>query len=979
MPDELSGPAEEAVVVAALTRVVERQSAYSLVASDGSSERIFYFAIGGIRVIRSGPRKTASIGDVLVETGKLTPKDMGRAAAAATQQGRPFGETCVALKLVDMADVDEASRIKVREDLLDLFVWEEAEIRLEEGQPPKAFYEGRFEAARIGCDVPAFLQTVLARVDEWRAVLGRLPSGREVYETPSTRRMPHAEEWKNKLLALLDGTRTASDAITKSGARRVAAYEFLLKSLRSGAVKRVGGGASQRISRDQLAREIEALENALKATADAEVVRRRLARALEAVGEKQRAAGHWRIVGDRRRKLSDLDGALSCYRAAVAALPTDFATRELILEIHREKQDFAKLVADGRPLAELFVKHDLLNRAKHLLLSLVRIAGEDAALRRQLVLVLIGLSERDPALKHLRDLSRLLEKQNAPTAERKDAYLRILALDKTDGHARDRLEEITGAKFGKKIVRITVGAAAVVLVALGAWFTNEQAARRNVNAAVAQAQEKIEANDVAGAKRTLSETIDSFPHAHATSAAKSMLERIEAHETEERARAEELAAAAATPAQRAEAAAEQIVKRAKELTAAGRVDEAYRAFRELFDLYGATKAVESVSLPLKVSALPADARVVLAGEEVGRGQVVLRYSPRAKCTLVVERDGYVPFRRVLDGPQEASIDVSLERPTKWTYVSDAAIDAPPLVAGGVVYVAGRDRRLTALSAAGGAVQWRAPLGLYGDCATAPVMTAHGVFVATTRGDATCVDESTGEVLWRKDVGAGVERQPATVGGGTVVVPGDDGSLTGFGTAGAPMWTTGVGVAASPPVRIDDKSFGYVDEKGAFAFADAATGVSAPDGPPPAALRGAPTARDGRAWVMAEDQTLRVISTSTRRAVAHADVSAATEFPPTVAGETAYVATVDGGVSAFRASGEPVFRARIDEPPSAAPACSKGRVYVPGRKGRLYVLDAANGALLWRFDAKSRITSTPTIEGGTIYVTTAAGALIAVDE
>jgi len=68
------------------------------------------------------------------------------------------------------------------------------------------------------------------------------------------------------------------------------------------------------------------------------------------------------------------------------------------------KRDYGALVADGRPLADLFVKHNLLNRAKNLLLQLVGLETNDTSLRRQLVMVLIGLGERELALKQLRDM-----------------------------------------------------------------------------------------------------------------------------------------------------------------------------------------------------------------------------------------------------------------------------------------------------------------------------------------------------------------------------------------------------------------------------------------------------------------------------------------------------------------------------------------------------------------------------------------------
>src|SRR5262249_31013254 len=138
-----------------------------------------------------------------------------------------------------------------------------------------------------------------------------------------------------------------------------------------------------------------------------------------------------------------------------------------------------------------------------------------------------------------------------------------------------------------------------------------------------------------------------------------------------------------TSQQRDEAAAQALVQRAKDLLEAGKTDDAYHAYRELFDVFGDVPLVSNVSLPLKVTVLPLESHVRLGGQELGQGTVNARYSPHAKYTLSVECKGYVTWKRVLDGPQEATLEVNLEKPTRWAWSSDAAIDAAPAVGGGM--------------------------------------------------------------------------------------------------------------------------------------------------------------------------------------------------------------------------------------------------------------------------------------------------------
>ena len=378
--------------------------------------------------------------------------------------------------------------------------------------------------------------------------------------------------------------------------------------------------------------------------------------------------------------------------------------------------------------------------------------------------------------------------------------------------------------------------------------------------------------------------------------------------------------------------------------------------------------------------MPAEARVLVNGEDAGQGPMLVHYPVREKCTLAVELEGFTPYRRVIEGPIEPRLAVSLSKPLRWTYSSDAAIDAAPLVAGGIAYVAGRDRCLTALSVRDGSVQWRAPLGFYSDVAVQPVMQRRGIFVATATGEAVFLDPATGEVLWRRELGAAVERQPLGEGLSALVVAPDDGSIAALAPeTGEPRWSLPAGTTGkAAPIAVADDEIAYVDPKGGLAFVTCADGSMPPRETQPAVLRGAPAAGEERIWVLAEDSTLRVIARS-GRAVKRFLVPAASDMAPAVWGDVAYTVGTDGGITAFRASGETLFRVKLDEVASAPPAVAHMRLYVPGSKRHMTVLDAATGALLWRFDAGSRVTATPVVADGTVYVVTAAGKLFALEE
>src|SRR5687768_11516017 len=101
MPFEMSGPADEALLRDALRQVMERNTAFTLVASDGISERIFYFAIGGVRVIGSGPRRSPSVGEALLSRGDIDLDAYNRIMETIGDDDRRFAEAAVHMGLLN--------------------------------------------------------------------------------------------------------------------------------------------------------------------------------------------------------------------------------------------------------------------------------------------------------------------------------------------------------------------------------------------------------------------------------------------------------------------------------------------------------------------------------------------------------------------------------------------------------------------------------------------------------------------------------------------------------------------------------------------------------------------------------------------------------------------------------------------------------------------------------------------------------------
>lgn len=74
----------------------------------------------------------------------------------------------------------------------------------------------------------------------------------------------------------------------------------------------------------------------------------------------------------------------------------------------------------------------------------------------------------------------------------------------------------------------------------------------------------------------------------------------------------------------------------------------------------------------------------------------------------------------------------------------------------------------------------------------------------------------------------------------------------------------------------------------------------------------------------------------------------------------------------------VWNVRLQEELAAPPAVAGNRLFIGGKQGLLYCLDAGNGRPLWQFDAGSEILSTPSLQGERVYVGTGGGDVYALD-
>ncbi|HJU02832.1 MAG TPA: PQQ-binding-like beta-propeller repeat protein, partial [Actinomycetes bacterium] len=274
---------------------------------------------------------------------------------------------------------------------------------------------------------------------------------------------------------------------------------------------------------------------------------------------------------------------------------------------------------------------------------------------------------------------------------------------------------------------------------------------------------------------------------------------------------------------------------------------------------------------------------------------------------------------------------------RWSVGTMDLVRSAPAVAGGVVYVGSRERRVYAVDADTGSPVWTATVG--GIVDAAPVV-AGGIVYVGAGNRLYALDAASGASVWTATTGGNIS-DPVAVAGGTVYARAYDGNAYAFDAAtGAARWTTLIG---NPPAGRDLGPGGPAVADGRVIVAgaldaklyalDAATGAVLWSIDPGARAIGTPALAGGRAYVNLGGHSLRALDPAT-------------------------------GATTWSVNGS-----QLDRVVSTAPVIANGVLYHGTGSGTLVARDPATGTFLWTDGATPHTTSTITavaVANGAVY-------------
>jgi len=1003
--------------------LTEDNVACSFLISDGVSEKIFYFSIGGIRQVSLGGRKGVPIGDILVSEEKITPEQRERILEFAAGHDKRFGEAAVAMGLVPKEEIEAAVRYQMEAEICDLELWTEAEYEFEEGQPPNQFYDSQYRACSVSCDVPEFVKSVQRRRTQVLSITKRITSDRLIFETTEAgekRKMEAGDDAVSLVLKHVNGKRRIREIIEESGFTALFVFEALHRLGDDGFVKKSGGGEHDLQGREEIIEEIRRLEQARSEVMGDIIVRTRLARAYEQVNETAKAAKIWKEIARIHRRKNDLKKCLAALTNAIRCTPEDFNSREQMLDIYRANKENGKVLSEGRVLADMLFKHNLLNRARNLLGTLVNLAPQDARVRRIYALTLLGLGDEKGALKQLKELAKILENVGGRVSELKEVYRRILALDRGNREIRKKLLIATGGQKVIWITRAIFGAAAVILLVAGAVYLYESSARHRfakgfdverllrdhrfeearvkirdfqdryrfstVGRNAAEFLNRIDQREAAYLRTGIQMEMREAEKAEERGAyreAREVYERIAKHDAEK----SDLVAKARDKAARyanAEREAQRLVRKGGALTGQGKHPSAYRVYREVRTMYPATEAVQRIRYPLEVRTIPESGTVFLNGVEVGTAPVLLHYSLATKTRITIEKHGFEQEVLIVEEILPYQRQFTLQKKVEWVFAGLGPIEANPVVANGTLYVTCRDRNLYAISTDDGQLQFELSLGIFGDTRASVAVANEVVAVGTGRGEVIGVDAVNGQVLWRRQIGPAISADlTASPDGHMFLVTQDEGEIFALTpSTGEVIWNEDV--AATPGTGVDVAgSLVYVGsyDNRQLTVLQVEDGSAAWQAglPGPTATR--PVVSGTYALLGSDDFNVYVVDVFSKKRIARLPTRGMVKARPTVIARDVYFGSMDGAFYCYGLRGEGGMKWRRPLGAAIIGEATVGRanLYVGVTNGTLYCLSRATGKTVWMFQTGGKIVSRPILVNGMIFVTSMDGKVYAMKE
>ena len=310
------------------------QQSGTLRITDNDLVRYIYFDKGQVRYLSRGRGRGLDLEDLMLGRGMIDRPRLESARRQAQESGSDVSSALVSSGVTSAEQLGELGRIRIEEDIYDLFGWSSGQFEFLDGPPPSDIFDEKLKAMQVALNTNSLIMEAARRIDEWERIREKMPSTREIFVlTEAASAGDDLDQIQLRVYQLLDGTRDVDDIVAASTFSRYevasALCRFLdLNWIRPATTDELRKGVAQARVRGDITLTVKLYERVLSLGSEDIQVRSDLAEACAAVGDNEKAAIHFGVVANSYLAEEREDDALGIYRRIIELVPKHVPSRD---------------------------------------------------------------------------------------------------------------------------------------------------------------------------------------------------------------------------------------------------------------------------------------------------------------------------------------------------------------------------------------------------------------------------------------------------------------------------------------------------------------------------------------------------------------------------------------------------------------------------------------------------------------------------
>ncbi|MCZ6793709.1 MAG: PQQ-binding-like beta-propeller repeat protein [Planctomycetota bacterium] len=731
-----------------------------LTAPDAKPKHI-YCESGQIRFFSHGDPRTPRLGEILVRAGRLNREELQEALAEARASDKLVGRVLVERGYISQDDVKAALNMKIREELYELFTWEEGEFEFQLNHCPSDVFDALQKSVDVSIDINGVIMEGLRRVDEWELIHETIKTENEIYvvtgEEPTG-----SDATVQGVLPLFDGRKPCSELAASYAGPRFDLYKSICDLLESGAIRPLTvselRSATESAAKERNYGEMSAfLRFATELSTEEPVLFVQLGDALTSFYQEKEAQQAYlsalRLCFDQ----GDWNHAASIADKLppnVSLAPRDL---QMLLQTFIELKLPKKALWAGHQLATALQREGEAHRAAEVLNSLISLDPTDLNLKVQIASLFQQVGETTRATEYYEDVAEALDSQkkvkdqikilrviselNPKRVEIKQKITTLVALQEKLERQRKRRITIAGV--------VLIGLLVVSVIPL----LYELKARELFNHAVRMEQIAMTNGDFTQAKANFEELLKNYSMSTKVLEANLALQRIGSIE---RALFDTLKNQDTDRTRQMEEAKQILrnsildaLERAKDAEKRLAFEEAHAHYKEAIELGKLSMNSQGVQLPLFVQTFPKGAELNINGKVVGNTPYVYRYEPGESVEIKASLKGCEDVHRSLVLEDQHTLVYRLPRRPVGEFLLPGATtqELRPLDGDRLFVYPSRDGNIYAYDPMEQDIEWKRTVGKFGDRVSNLHVRGGLVYVGTVNSQVIALEARTGKVRW----------------------------------------------------------------------------------------------------------------------------------------------------------------------------------------------------------------------------------------